>query len=243
MRLSFFTKALASLTLSLACATTAAAQVGEARSTLAIGANAGVGINRIMFTPTIKQATHMAPSFGLTLRMTSEKYFSTLCALQVELNYSKLGWTEDIMDANNEPLPDTYRRDLNYIQLPFMARLGWGKEQRGLMGYLLAGPQVGYCFGESSKRSETWTTDADGNPSRPNNLYQQYSMKIDHKFDYGITAGLGLELNSKAGHFMIDARYYYGLADIFGNSKKDVFSRSNNGTIIVKFAYLIDLKK
>lgn len=219
------------------------AQVGEARRTLSVGVNGGIGLNSIMFDPTIKQATHLAPNFGLTLRMTSEKYFSMLCALQVELNYAQLGWTEDIMDSNNEPLPDTYRRNVNYIQLPFLARLGWGKEKRGLMGYFLAGPQVGYAFSESCKRSSAWTTNADGNPDRPNNMYAQYSMPIAHKFDYGITAGLGVELSTAVGHFMIDGRYYYGLADIYGNSKKDVFSRSNNGTIIVKFTYLIDLKK
>lgn len=243
MKSWYLAKIIAPLIFILLPSLVANGQVGEARHTLSVGINGGVGINRIMFDPTIKQANHIGPNYGVTLRMTSEKYFSMLCALQVELNYAQLGWTEDIMDSNNEPLPDTYRRNINYVQLPFMARLGWGKEKSGLMGYFLAGPQVGYCFSEKSKRSTTWTTNTEGNPDRPNNMYMQYNMPVVHKFDYGITAGLGVELNTSTGHFMIDCRYYYGLGDIYGNSKKDVFSRSNNGTVIVKFSYLFDLKK
>lgn len=221
----------------------AIAQVGEPRRTLAVGVNGGVVMNTISFDPTIKQKQHVAPTFGLTLRMTSEKYFKTLCALQVELNFARLGWKEDIYDAQDEPLPDTYSRDLNYIQIPFLARLGWGHERRGLLGYFMVGPQLGYCFSEKTKRSEVWTTDASGNPDRPNGMFAQYDMTLDKKFDYGITAGGGVELSTRIGHFMIDGRYYYGLSDIFNNSKKDVFSRSNHGSIIVKFTYLFDIIK
>lgn len=160
----------------------------------------------------------------------------------MELNYAQLGWNEDIMNSQSEPLPDTYKRKLTYIQLPMFARLGWGKEKRGLMFYILAGPQVGYCIGESSERSAHWTLNADGNPDRPNNMYEQYDMEIKNKIDYGIAAGLGLELNTKIGHFTLEGRYYYGLGDIFGNSKRDVFARSANGTIYAKIGYFITIK-
>ncbi len=227
----------------LLAAITVQAQIGEPRSAVSVGFNGGVAMNTIAFTPSIKQKQHIGPTFGLTLRLTSEKYFKTLCALQVEVNYAQLGWEEEICDRSDDPLPDTYRRDMSYLQIPLLARLGWGYEQRGLMCYFIAGPQFGYCLGETSKRSETWTLDASGNPDRPNGMYAQYDMPVEKKLDYGITAGLGLELNTKIGHFMIDGRYYYGLGDLYGNSKKDVFSRSNNSTIAVKFTYLIDLKK
>ena len=219
------------------------AQVGEARRNIAIGFNGGVNMNSIGFDPTIKQNLFMGPTMGATLRITSEKYFKTLCSLQIELNYSQLGWNENVLNSKSEELPDTYKRRLDYIQLPFLARMAWGYEKKGAMFYVLAGPQLGYCFKESSSRSDVWTTNADGVPDRPNNMYAQYDMKIDNKIDYGISAGLGLEVNTKIGHFMIDGRYYYGLSDIFKNGKKDVFSRSNNGTIIAKFTYLIDIRK
>ncbi len=185
----------------------------------------------------------MGKTFGLTFRYTCEKYFSALCALQVELNYTELGWKEEINDRNNNPLPDTYQRNQHYFQVPFMARLAWGKEKRGMMGYLILGPQIGYCFKEKSERSDTWTLGYDGMPNRPNNRYEQYEMNIENKFDYGITGGLGMELNTKVGCFKLEGRYYFGLGNIFKNSKKDTFERSGNGAIVVRLGYLIDINK
>lgn len=219
------------------------AQIGEARNDFVVGVNGGICLNTVSFDPTIKQGMHSGITTGLTFRYTSEKYFKTLCSIQVELNYAQLGWKEEIMNSRDEKLPDTYQRNMNYIQLPMMARLGWGKENRGLLFYILAGPQIGFCLGENSEQSNEWTLNGEGNPDRPNNMYAQYDMAIKNKFDYGITAGLGLELNTGIGHFTLEGRYYYGLSDLFGNAKKDVFSRSANGAIYAKIAYLINVGK
>lgn len=218
------------------------AQVGEPRRNICVGVTGGLAMNRIGFDPTIKQKWHLGPTIGVVARFTSERYFKAFCALQLELNYASLGWTENILDSESQPLPDTYQRNQHYIQFPVLARLAWGREQRGLMGYFLAGPQVGYCFSEKTKAS-SFTLNSEGHPNRPNGMYAQYDMPIDKKFDYGITAGLGMELTTKVGHFLIEGRYYYGLSDIYKNSKKDVFSRSNNGTIVAKVTYLIDVRK
>lgn len=218
------------------------AQVGEPRNNIAIGFTGGVALNTIGFDPTIKQKMHVGPTFGLVARFTSEKYFKTYCALQLEVNYTSLGWKEEVVDQNSKPLPDTYQRTQNYIQMPVLARMAWGREKRGLMGYFLAGPQIGFCIGEKTKQSE-FTLNEDGTPNRPNGMFAQYGMEIEKKFDYGITAGLGMEVNTKIGHFLIEGRYYYGLSDIFKNSKKDTFGRSNNGTIFAKISYLFDIKK
>lgn len=218
------------------------AQVGEPRNDIAIGFSGGLAMNTIGFNPTIKQSQHIGPTFGIVARFTSEKYFKSYCALQLEVNYTTMGWKENILDGNSNPLPDTYSRSQDYIQVPVLARLAWGKERRGLMGYFLAGPQLGYCIGEKTSQSD-FTLNADGVPDRPNGMYAQYGKPIERKFDYGITAGIGMELSTKLGHFLIEGRYYYGLSDIFNNSKKDVFARSNNNTVIAKVTYLIDIRK
>ena len=223
--------------------THAFSQVGEARHNICIGINAGVLMNKVAFTPSIKQNWHVGPTLGLTFRVTSERYFKTYCALQLELNYAQLGWNENILNANIEPLPDTYQRHLNYLELPFLARLGWGREKNGFMGFFAVGPQIGYMILEKSKKSSTWTINSHGDPARPNGMFAQYSMNVSHKVDYGIVAGAGIEINTQVGHLMLEGRYYYGLRDLFGNSKKDVFSRSNNGTIQAKITYLFDIKK
>lgn len=219
------------------------AQLGEPRHILSIGASAGAAFNSIGFSPTIKQNKHFGPTAGIAFRITSEKYFKILCALQMELNYTQLGWNENILDSNSQPLPDTYKRNINYVQLPFLARLAFGKETRGMSGYIVLGPQVGYAFSESEKRSSTWTLNDEGNPDRPNSLFEQYDMKIEREFDYGITAGLGVEYSGKSGRYSIEGRYYFGLGNIYSNRKLDVFDRSNHHAIMAKVSYFFDIKR
>lgn len=101
-------------------------QIGEPRNDLAIGFNAGYTLNQVMFNPTIQQKFKGAPTFGFTARYTCEKYFKSLCSIQLEVNYTNLGWEELI-----ETSDDTYKRDINYIQIPLLARMGWGYEQKG----------------------------------------------------------------------------------------------------------------
>ena len=235
-------KKLLLLTFALLLTVMAYGQIGERRAQLTVGASGGLMFNTVDFDPTIKQTQHSGPTFGVTLRYTCEKYFSTVCAVQIELNYSQLGWKENILNSSGQALADTYSRNMGYLQLPFMARLSWGKEKGGLMFFILLGPQFGYYLTGSEDKGSSWTLNDDGNPDRPNSVYQQYGMKPDHKLDYGLTGGLGLELNTKKGkHYIIEGRYYYGLSDIFNNGKKDVFSRSANTTIQAKFAYLFDI--
>ena len=47
----------------------------------------------------------------------------------------------------------------------------------------------------------------------------------------------------KVGHFLLEGRYYYGLGNIYGDSKRDYFGSSNFGNIIIKAAYLFDITK
>lgn len=231
------------LALSVWYAGHANAQIGEPRTQIAVGVNGGVALNTISFEPGINQSQHIAPTVGVTFRVMSEKYFSALCALQVELNYTRLGWTEKIIDSESNPLPDTYRRDQDYLQLPLLARLGWGREERGFQFFFLLGPQIGYLLGEKTLRSADWTLTPGGNPDRPGDVFQQYVMPVEHRFEYGITGGAGVELSTRIGHFLVEGRYYYGLSDIYGNAKADVFSRSNHGTIFAKVSYLFNLRK
>lgn len=212
----------------------ARAQIGERRQDLAVGFNGGYTMNQIMFNPSIKQAWKGGAGGGLSIRYTCEKYFKTLCAIQAEMNYARLGWKEVI-----ETSDDTYERDMHYIQMPVLARLGWGYEQKGVMAFFVVGPQIGYCIGENDRRGGEFS--AETLNQRPNRVNKQYDMPVDNKFDYGITGGLGLEYNSRIGHFMLEGRYYFALSDIYNNGKKDVFARSANGTIVIKVSYLFDV--
>lgn len=227
------------------------AQVGEARRDFSVGVNGGYILNKVSFDPSIKQNYKGGITMGFSTRYTCEKYFKMLCALQCEVNYSQMGWKENI-----ETSEDTYERTMNYVQIPLLANLGYGKERGGVKGYLVLGPQIGFCLSEREKRGGPWADDdLSGmneeqlrnyylNLHRPNNVTDQYGKSVEKKFEYGLTGGLGMDLSTRNGHhFMIEGRYYYALSDIFGNSKKDTFGRSANGAIIAKLSYMFDLVK
>ena len=102
------------------------------------------------------------------------------------------------------------------------------------------GPQVGFLLGEKEFYSDpsTWDT-----TNRPQGTDEQYGKFADRKFDYGIVGGGGLEIRTGIGHFLLEARYYFGLSDFYNNSKKDYFSRSAHSYIGGRLTYLFDLQK
>lgn len=213
------------------------AQLQDERHNLAIGINGGVNLNSVSFTPSIKQTNFIAPEFGLTIRYISEKYFKMICGIQAEVNYSQRGWKEVIEDGSN----NTYHRAMNYVEVPLLAHLAFGKDQgNGARFILNLGPQVGFLIGEKEFYSDlsTWDTS-----NRPQGTDAQYGKFADKKFDYGIIGGGGVEIRTGIGHFLLEARYYFGLSDFYNNSKKDYFSRSAHSYIGGRLTYLFDLKK
>ena len=67
----------------------------------------------------------------------------------------------------------------------------------------------------------------------------QDTMAVENKLDYGIALGLGAEYSiPKVGHFLAEARYYYGLGNIYGASKRDYFGKSNYGQIVLKISLI-----
>ena len=223
------------------------AQIGEHRNDLAIGFNGGLNMSSVSFTPKVSQAKLNGITEGLSVRYVCEKYFSTVCSLYGEINYSQMGWKEDIVDVNDMPvintttgLPEEYSRTVNYIQVPLMAHLAWGREQKGFAFFVNLGPQFGIYMSESTKTNFDFS---DRNAAdRVNPVCAQDTMAVENKFDYGIAAGAGIEFSHpKVGHFLVEGRYYYGLGNIYGDSKRDYFGSSNFGTITVKLAYLFDI--
>ena len=212
------------------------AQLGEERNNLAVGVNLGMNMTKVDFSPRIKQKSHNGMALGVTARYMCEKYFNMMCGIQAEINYTQRGWKEDIDDGSD----NTYSRTMNYIEVPLLAHLAFGKDalDKGTKFFINMGPQVAFFLNEKEKMSEDW------NPAyRPNGVNQQYGKWVENKFDYGLLGGLGMELSTKAGHFLLEGRYYYGLADFWGSSKKDEFGRSGHSYMGVKLTYLFDITK
>ena len=225
------------------------AQVGEHRNDLAIGVNGGYMLSNVGFVPKVNQTFHAGYTGGLSLRYVCEKYFNSICSIYAELNYAQMGWKEDILDREDQPVineetqqAESFSRTLNYVQLPIFARLGWGREQKGVQFFFQAGPQLGYYL--SDKVTKNFELDKRNSWKRANDEVHQDTMAVENKLDYGIAAGIGMEYSfPKLGHFMLEARYYYGLGNIYKDTKRDYFGKSNNSSIIVKLTYLFDLKK
>ena len=225
------------------------AQVGEHRNDLAIGVNGGYMLSNVGFVPKVNQTFHGGYTGGLSLRYVCEKYFNSICSIYAELNYAQMGWKEDILDREDQPVineetqqAESFSRTLNYVQLPIFARLGWGREQKGVQFFFQAGPQLGYYL--SDKVTKNFEPDKRNSWKRANDEVHQDTMAVENKLDYGIAAGIGMEYSfPKLGHFMLEARYYYGLGNIYKDTKRDYFGKSNNSSIIVKLTYLFDLKK
>ena len=71
----------------------------------------------------------------------------------------------------------------------------------------------------------------------------QFSLPVHSKFDYGISASLGLEVNVAPKHAInLEGRFYYGLNDIFRNHKSDPFQGSSSMSIMVTLGYNIRVK-
>ena len=204
------------------------AQIEKPRNILEVGVSGGLNLNKMEFQPTIRQHLHQGITGGLNVRYTSEKYFSMICAAQLEVNFAQRGMLEDFDNGTT----NNYSRLINYIEIPFFAHLSWGKEERGLQFFLNLGPQIGFFINEQ----ESYVGDWDIN-KRPISIRPIYGKALQNEFEYGIAGGIGLELKTGIGNFFIEGRYYYGLSDIFRNSKTDDFGRSANTTISARLGY------
>ena len=225
------------------------AQVGEYRNELAVGGGAGMTMASVNFLPKVPQGLLNGKTMGLTLRYTGEKYFNSICAVVAEVNLTETGWKESILDLNDQPVmrldadePERYERRLTYLQIPVFARLGWGRERRGFQFFFQVGPQVGLL---QSEHTETNFDVAYRNVNdRISPVWVQDTMAVENKLDYGISAGLGMEFSHpKVGHFLLEGRYYYGLGNLYGNSKRDYFAISNQQNIVIKLSYLFDVMR
>lgn len=235
----------------LLAGTTANAQIGEHRNDFSIGFNGGYVLSNVGFEPTVQQKQHGGITAGFSMKYTCEKYFKTICSIYAEVNYAKVGWNEDILDLDNNPViitatqqPMAYKRTINYVQVPVFAHLAWGREVRGLNIFVNAGPQFGLYLSDSQDTNFDVRNMPQTDNDRVSGVMAQDTMAVENKLDYGIALGLGAEYSiPKVGHFLAEARYYYGLGNIYGSSKRDYFGKSNYGQIVFKLSYLFDITR
>lgn len=195
---------------------------------VSIGGKAGVSIARLDFSPSVPQSWLVASTGAVTFRYTEEKLFG----LVAELGWSQRGWKE-----NFEESPLQYQRTLTYITLPIMTQIIFGG--RRAKCFINLGPQVAFLLGEkiSSNFDYNDLGNVSGWPERQRRT-EQLAMPVKSRFDYGIAGGVGAEFYVMPRHsLLVEARYYFGLGNIFSAKKADTFSASRCTSIEITLGY------
>lgn len=202
------------------------------KSNIAVGAKGGADLSRVFFNPSVRQSFKVGGTAGLMFRYVEESHFGLIA----ELNFVQRGWKE-----NFEGAPYNYSRTFNYIELPVMAHIYFGR--RGKF-FFNAGPEIAYMLSESSSANfnvDNMLTLPDfPNTNRTN---AQMTMPRKNKIDYGIAAGLGGEFNiNRRNSLCIEIRFYYGLGNVFGAKRTDIFNASNQMSLLATLGYWFRIK-
>ncbi len=200
---------------------------------ISVGGKAGATLSKVNFNPSVPQM--MLPGFmaGGTFRYIEERHFGLIG----ELNIEQRGWKEKFDGYDYQ-----YQRSLTYLQLPVLTHIYFGSSR--FHCYFNAGPEIGFMIASSTKSNFDYNhfEEIEGFPSA-NRSTSQFAMKIKNRFDYGISAGAGIEWFMDRRHsFTLEGRFYYGLNDVFSNHKTDVFSGSSSMSIMVTLGCYYRLK-
>lgn len=195
-----------------------------------VGGQIGMVASMVQFSPTVNQNA-LSPFAGLQGGLIFRYAGHKVCGLQIELNYMQRGWHES---------KTNYTRQLDYIELPLLTHLYFGKRVRG---FINLGPQIGYCFRETTQPTLPFTYVAKNPTDSYTGPTQQYVTPIDSPFDWGVAGGIGLYGRTrKAGVYQLEARFNYSLGNDFGAHKSDYFSQSHNMNLSLCFAYMWQIK-
>lgn len=194
---------------------------------ISIGARAGASMASMSFSPSVKQGWNMGSCGYVTFRYTEEKLFG----LVAELGWTTRGWKE-----NFEEHPLSYSRSLTYITLPVLTHIYFGSKR--FKTFVNLGPSVSYCIGSKITSNFDYTNPAAVEGFPRNRQTEQLRADVHNKFDYGICAGLGFEFFVRPRHSLTaEARYYYGLGNIFPSRKADTFGASRNMNLEFTIGY------
>lgn len=190
-----------------------------------VGAHAGAMASTMLFKPNIANIDIMQSPLtingGLVFRYAGHK----VCAIQTEINYMQRGWRETITLGQTTM---DYTRQLDYIEIPLLMHLYFGKER--FRGFFNLGPQIGYCIRDVAT-------------PLPEGVTAPHYLPIDKPFDWGLAGGLGCYYRTRhIGLFQLEARFNFSMGTTYNNRKVDYFSQSNAMNLSLNFAYLWEVR-
>lgn len=201
-------------------------------SNVAIGVHGGIDLSKVFFNPSVPQTWPIGGTAGVMFRYIEENHFGLIA----EFNWRQGGWKENFEDA-----PYNYRRTINYLEIPVLAHIYFGRRGRFFVN---AGPQFGVVVSESTSANFN-PDDIASLPGFPirNRTLSQLTMPVHQKFDYGISAGIGGEFNiNRRNALSLEVRFYYGLGNVMNNARSEVFRASNTMSLGATVGYWFRIK-
>lgn len=183
----------------------------------ALGFRGGITLSTAMFTPSVTRGTMpVGMYFGLDYRLIAEKYFG----LHIELGYDQRGFSTRDSDGH------AFRRRMDYLDLPLMAHFTFGR--RMFRFYFELGPEISVMLYDRKAGEATTLPEQSLNPAR--------------RFDWGLTGGIGIEFNTRAGIYTLAGRYSYGFGNIFADRTGSNFTQSSNQNIRITIGWMWKFK-
>lgn len=200
-------------------------------SNISVGAKAGADLSRVFFNPGVKQSLQPGVLAGVSFRYVEESHFGLIA----ELNFTQRGWKE-----NFEEDPFSYSRRLDYLMLPVMAHIYFGRRGRF---FLNIGPEIGLRLSDSYKSNFDVLQAPNIEGFSKYHSTEQYTEPVKQKIDYGICAGLGGEFSiNPRNSIYAEVRFYYGLGNLFASGRRDHFNASNSMNLEFTLGYWLRIK-
>lgn len=184
-----------------------------------LGINGGMSASQVFFSPSVSQIPIYGYNGGLVFKHISEPHLG----IQLELNYAQKGW-EESLDSGK-----VYRRNLAYIELPFMSHIELGKRSTKFL--INIGPTFSYLFSDDTTKILI---------DKKSDL-SYYNSKINSKLELGLCFGLGIIESTGIGDFQLEARFYQGINNLFTIDR--TFSYSTNQVLAAKLSYLFNFSR
>ncbi|WP_116125477.1 porin family protein [Lewinella sp. IMCC34183] len=162
---------------------------------LQLGVTGGPSFHEVDFTPGVTKVTYEGYNYGVALR-----YFDKqLVGFQAEVTYNHTGWREDFGDAG------IYERQTDYAEVLILTQFSVGRG--AVQPMLQAGPYIAVPLSEQETLPPGYDPEL-----QPFNTY--YGRPLPFRINYGLLAGLGLNVELGPLTVQLDGRYRQGFSNL-----------------------------
>ncbi|MCQ2207244.1 MAG: PorT family protein [Paludibacteraceae bacterium] len=223
-----------SLIVLLGWANTATSQVrSRFEEEIGVGVQGGLALSQVRFLHNdVTYSNNLGDlgyrkgaDFGAMVRFIAQKHFG----LQLEANYTQSGWKEkwnDPTTINEQQMVDgTIEREIDYLNVPLLAHIYFGNTHRMFFNF---GPKIGFLLGTGDNKTNLTPEQQQAILTNNWNDPRLNETIEENKVDLGLCVGAGYEFHLSKVNILAEARWHWGLKDVFEHDRSAVFQRSNN---------------